>query len=118
VLAAALGAEPSGAQAARHPADPPAPPAPPVPTATAPVPTAFPAQTVSIPTLSGTRPIDVFLTRMLEAGASDLHLSSGAAPTLRVHGEITPQTDLPVLTSADIERLLDPILPQENRNEF
>src|SRR5262245_8565294 len=67
---------------------------------------------------SSERPLDRILIRMLAAGASDVHLSSASHPIFRVHGEITPQTDMAPLTSDEIEQLLDPILPDKVRKEF
>ena len=37
---------------------------------------------------------------------------------LRIDGEIKPLTDRPVLTAADTERILWPIAPERNREEF
>ena len=51
------------------------------------------------------------LDLMVEQGASDLHLSVGQPPVLRVHGAMTP-IDGPVLTPADTERLMQAITPE------
>jgi twitching motility protein PilT len=52
------------------------------------------------------------LTEGVRRGASDLHLKPDAHPILRVHGELVPQEDLPVLTKEFMEeaakRLLGP----------
>lgn len=45
------------------------------------------------------------LDRMIDAGASDLHLCAGSAPTLRIRGELV-RVDLPPLTSEDTLDLL------------
>jgi twitching motility protein PilT len=55
---------------------------------------------------------------MIERKASDIHLSAGSHPILRIDGEIRPLTDRPVLTAADTERILWPIAPERNREEF
>jgi twitching motility protein PilT len=55
---------------------------------------------------------------MIERKASDIHLSAGSHPILRIDGEIRPLTDRPVLTAADAERILWPIAPERNREEF
>ena len=39
--------------------------------------------------------IDQLLAFIVQQGASDLHLSSGRPPAMRVHGDITPMTDQP-----------------------
>ncbi len=51
------------------------------------------------------------LDLMVEQGASDLHLSVGQPPVLRVHGAMTP-IDGPALTPADTERLMLAITPE------
>ncbi|HEX2834434.1 MAG TPA: type IV pilus twitching motility protein PilT [Thermoanaerobaculia bacterium] len=65
------------------------------------------------------RPIDEMFRQMFALKASDLHISTGAAPLLRLDGEIKP---LPghtaVLSAADVETLLMPIAPEKNKKEF
>lgn len=51
------------------------------------------------------------LDLMVEQGASDLHVSVGQPPVLRVHGAMTP-IDGPALTPADTERLMLAITPE------
>ena len=41
------------------------------------------------------------LNRMVEVRASDVHLSPGFAPAIRVRGKITPMDDYPALTPQD-----------------
>ncbi|HWS70767.1 MAG TPA: type IV pilus twitching motility protein PilT [Thermoanaerobaculia bacterium] len=50
--------------------------------------------------------------------ASDLHISVGAPPMVRHDGEIKPLPGRTVLTDADIERILMPIAPERNVEEF
>jgi twitching motility protein PilT len=57
------------------------------------------------------------LTAAVEHAGSDLHLKVGAAPHLRVDGKLTP-LDLPVLTSADTERLADDAIPAHRKADF
>ncbi len=49
--------------------------------------------------------IDTILEAALEAGASDVHIAVGLPPVFRRHGDLVPQTDLPVLMPRDTERL-------------
>lgn len=49
--------------------------------------------------------------------ASDLHLSCGVSPVLRIHGTLR-KMDLPALTRQDIQRLLFSILNQHQRVEL
>jgi twitching motility protein PilT len=50
--------------------------------------------------------------------ASDLHISVGTPPMLRHDGEIKLVPDRSVLTREDTERILWPIAPERNREEF
>ena len=54
---------------------------------------------------------------MVESGASDLHVTSGAPPGIRVHGEIVKVKTSP-LTGEDTKRLIYQILTEEQKNEF
>jgi len=46
-----------------------------------------------------------YLAMAMQAGASDLHLSPGAAPTMRLHGRMTPVTE-EVLDANDVRELI------------
>ena len=58
------------------------------------------------------------LRLMVESGASDLHLSSGSCPVLRLHGEIQFLRDRGVLASEEIQRLTFSVLDEETRATF
>ena len=59
------------------------------------------------------------LLRLLVSNkASDLHLRSGSPPLLRASGEIAPIASEPVLSSSDIEAMLDAVMLEQNRTEF
>ena len=65
------------------------------------------------------RPIERMLARMYERGASDLHLSTGNAPRIRLHGEIQELgVGEVVLDAESMMTLLSPIIPAKNRAEF
>lgn len=70
--------------------------------------------------LSGgsTAEIDRLLGIMLEKKASDLHISTSAPPMLRVDGEMAPIPGQPVLTAEAVQKILLPITPPRNREEF
>jgi len=55
---------------------------------------------------------------MLDAGASDLHLTVGAHPMLRMRGELAPLEQYPKLGREGIQRTLYSILTQKQRDKF
>jgi len=63
--------------------------------------------------------IDTLFHLMCKAGASDLHLSVGTSPLVRKDGRMQRlDPAMPVLTDEFLARLLDPIMPEGNRQEF
>jgi twitching motility protein PilT len=63
--------------------------------------------------------IDRLFRLMVEAKASDLHLSTGMPPLVRKDGHIRPLEDGgAALTNDDVMALLEPITPEPNRAEF
>jgi twitching motility protein PilT len=109
----ALGDAPAGAVAAAAP----------MPVAS--VPAAGPAPAAVAPAAAGARVLDgtaaamdeLFRT-MVNMKASDLHICAGSPPMVRHDGEIRNLPDRPMLTGADTEKLLWPIAPERNREEF
>jgi len=68
--------------------------------------------------LAGAPAIQRLMQLMISQGASDLHLTSGFQPAVRVDGEIQVQQDQPPLDPAELETLLMEIAPERNRDEF
>lgn len=68
-----------------------------------------PASLVSVHEVSS---IESLLQQMVATGASDLHISAGNRPALRVHGDIRFLNERPVLTGAEVEALLRAIMPE------
>ncbi len=58
------------------------------------------------------------LERTLNEGASDLHLTSGVPPTIRVSGRLLAFTDYPLLHPVEIRRLIYSILTQRQREKL
>ena len=54
---------------------------------------------------------------MVENNASDLHLTAGTSPGIRVHGEII-RVKTPPLSGEDTKRLIYQILSEDQKNEF
>ena len=61
--------------------------------------------------------IDAIFKMVRQQGASDLHISSGAPPMLRVHGEIHP-VDSPELTGELARQLLLEMMSRDQREAF
>jgi twitching motility protein PilT len=79
-----------------------------------------PAAAAAVSVEEGDRPeIDRLFYSMCAMKASDLHISSGMPPLVRKDGEIRPlEEGAAALTPQEIERLLDPIMPEKNAAEF
>jgi twitching motility protein PilT len=58
------------------------------------------------------------LLRLLELDGSDLHLSAGAEPAVRIHGELRRLTEFPVLNPSEIRRMVYAVLTQKQREKF
>jgi len=54
---------------------------------------------------------------MVDNGASDLHVTVGTSPGMRIHGDIV-RVKTPALTPADTKRLIYTILTEDQKNEF
>jgi twitching motility protein PilT len=65
-----------------------------------------------------TAEIDRLLNKLVDSKGSDLHLSIGAPPMIRKDGEMQHLPGLPVLTAESMERMIMPIVPARNREEF
>ncbi len=62
--------------------------------------------------------LNEMLAKVGERGGSDLHLTVGVPPSIRVDGGIEPLGDFPVMTPSDIRRMLYEILTQKQRERF
>lgn len=58
------------------------------------------------------------LSIAVEKGASDLHLTAGRPPVLRIHGDLTFIEGKPVLTKETMPVLLEPALTAERKEEL
>jgi twitching motility protein PilT len=64
------------------------------------------------------RPIDRLFYRLVQEGASDLHLSSREAPMIRKDGDMQRLSGEAVLEARQLSELLEPIIPEANREQF
>ena len=58
------------------------------------------------------------LKEMIEKGASDLHITTGTSPMLRIDGAITPVKTVDPLTAADTKRVCYSILTDAQKYKF
>jgi twitching motility protein PilT len=61
--------------------------------------------------------IDQFFQKMVELGASDLHLTTGSKPLVRLHGKMVPLTDN-ILSAQDTQALIFEILTEKQKKNF
>ncbi|MBU1536804.1 PilT/PilU family type 4a pilus ATPase, partial [Myxococcota bacterium] len=77
------------------------------------------APAVNIPIQNEPAPVLArLLRRMVEEGASDLHLSAGHRPRWRVDGQVRELFDLEVIGPREVEDLFFPLIREELQREF
>jgi twitching motility protein PilT len=62
--------------------------------------------------------INDLLELVIQWGGSDLHLTASSPPVIRVHGDLRPITDIPVLNGSQIRQMVFSILAQKQREKF
>ncbi len=88
------------------------------PTAT-PMANATPASPAApAPAKGATAEMDRLLRQLFDMKASDLHMSVGSPPMVRHDGEMKTLPGFAVMTAEDTRRILWPIAPQRNQEEF
>ncbi len=63
-------------------------------------------------------PVPELLEIVLDKGASDLHLTAGAPPTLRLNGDLVRLEQYPMLTPRGLQGMIYAILPQKMRERL
>lgn len=71
-----------------------------------------------MPNLDYQREIAELVGVVVKEGASDLHLTAGRHPTIRVSGDLIPLVNKPVLSSDDVLGLVMEILNEDNQQRF
>jgi twitching motility protein PilT len=67
---------------------------------------------------AGAPAIEAYLAYMVEQGASDLHLSAGETPMIRLHGEMVRVAGAKETSTEEAARLLFQLMPQRYKQEF
>jgi twitching motility protein PilT len=62
--------------------------------------------------------VNQLLEEVLALRGSDLHLTAGTHPVVRVHGEMRPLTDFPVLNGSQIRQMVYSVVTQKQREKF
>jgi twitching motility protein PilT len=62
--------------------------------------------------------LDTMLRTLVQSGGSDLHLTVGAPPMIRVHGDLRPLPDYPKLTPRDTAGLVHAVLSDNQWKQF
>src|ERR687897_3304080 len=70
------------------------------------------------PATSQTSSIDELLERMVAQGASDLHITTGSEPAIRINGRLQRLNDVARLSADDSQRLLYRILSTEQQKQL
>jgi twitching motility protein PilT len=76
------------------------------------------APVISVETDDGLPSIDDMLRYTIEQGASDLHLTVGSPPSIRLNGHIVPIEDTRTLTREDTQRVLEGMLSEAQLERF
>jgi twitching motility protein PilT len=84
----------------------------------APVVNAAQRQAPAVPAAGKPKAIDSLFNQMLDMKASDLHLKSGRVPYLRVDGSMLTMPDRSPLSSEELARMFEEIMPERNWVEF
>ena len=62
--------------------------------------------------------LDEVLAHLVSAGGSDLHLTAGSVPAIRVRGELVRLEQYDELTPAELQKMIYGILTQRQREQF
>ncbi|MBK7876953.1 MAG: type IV pilus twitching motility protein PilT [Planctomycetes bacterium] len=62
--------------------------------------------------------IDALFQRMVQEGASDLHMTSNCVPMFRLHGDMQAVEGCPMITAEQLQAILFEITPDNNKKQF
>ena len=63
-------------------------------------------------------PIPELLEIVLHEGASDLHITAGSPPQIRLHGDLVRLDQYPIMTPRGLQGMIYAILPQRHREHL
>jgi twitching motility protein PilT len=63
-------------------------------------------------------PLTELLKRLVDQRGSDLHIAAGTPPRIRIHGELNPCEDIPVLLPGDTKQLAYSVLSDSQKHRF
>ncbi len=66
----------------------------------------------------GEADVDALIEQLWNAGGTDLLLTAGTTPLLRVNGELCPAVDYPLLNAADTAAMANALLNDAQREMF
>ncbi|HTG01116.1 MAG TPA: type IV pilus twitching motility protein PilT [Nitrospirota bacterium] len=69
-------------------------------------------------TKGGEPDVNSLLRKMFQLGASDLHLTAGHRPMIRLHGDMQELSKQQPLSAEQIKSLILPIMPPHNQSQF
>ena len=77
---------------------------------------------VGVESLSESNPDEIHINDLLDLvlqyNGSDLHLTAGSPPIVRVHGDLHPMSHLPTLNGSQIRHMVYSIVSQKQREKF
>lgn len=68
--------------------------------------------------VSSKQELDDLMVSTAQENASDLHLSVGRRPTLRINGRLVPLVNKEILTPRKVEKLVDALLTSQQKEKF
>src|SRR3989338_1202368 len=63
-------------------------------------------------------PLQELLKVMVDKGGSDLHITAGSPPRIRVHGKLLPLEQLSPLTAVDTKQMVYTVLTDAQKHTF
>jgi twitching motility protein PilT len=62
--------------------------------------------------------LNTLLQRVVELGGSDLHLTVGIHPRVRINGQMADMAEFPIMNGSEVRRMIFAVLTQKQRERF